>query len=58
VTYTRTWCWRTQQATASGTLAETEALADTCMADYDVAGWRGADYRDGDDISIPGQPHS
>ena len=43
------------QATASGALAEMEALADKCMADYDEAGWRGGDYSDGSDISILGK---
>ncbi len=43
------------QATASGALAEMEALADKCMADYDEAGWRGTDYSDGSDISILGK---
>jgi 4-hydroxyphenylacetate 3-monooxygenase len=41
-----------QQAQASGTLTEMEALADRCMADYDEDGWRHGAYRDGADVSI------
>jgi 4-hydroxyphenylacetate 3-monooxygenase len=44
-----------QQATASGALADMEALADKCMADYDEDGWTGDTYRDGSDISILGK---
>jgi 4-hydroxyphenylacetate 3-monooxygenase len=44
-----------QQATASGTLADMEALAERCMADYDEDGWTGDTYRDGSDISILGK---
>ncbi len=44
-----------QQATASGALAEMEALADKCMADYDETGWRGTDYHSGADVSILGK---
>jgi 4-hydroxyphenylacetate 3-monooxygenase len=45
-----------QQAQASGALAEMEALADRCMADYDEDGWRHSAYRDGADVSILGRP--
>ncbi len=44
-----------QTATAMGTLADLEALADKCMADYDEDGWKDADYKDGSDISIVGK---
>jgi 4-hydroxyphenylacetate 3-monooxygenase len=44
-----------QQATASGTLADMEALAERCMADYDEDGWTGDTYRDGSDVSILGK---
>ena len=44
-----------QQAQASGALDEMVALAEQCMADYDEDGWKDADYRDGDDISIIGK---
>jgi 4-hydroxyphenylacetate 3-monooxygenase len=44
-----------QQATASGTLADMEALAERCMADYDEDGWTGDTYRDGSDIGILGK---
>ena len=44
-----------QQATASGALAEMEALARACMADYDIDGWRDLPYADGSDISILGR---
>jgi 4-hydroxyphenylacetate 3-monooxygenase len=43
------------QATASGALADMEALADRCMADYDEDGWKDGDYKDGSDISILGK---
>ena len=31
-----------QQAQASGSLKEMEALVDRCMADYDENGWKGS----------------
>jgi 4-hydroxyphenylacetate 3-monooxygenase len=43
------------QAQASGALAEMEALADRCMADYDEEGWRNGAYSDGADVSILGK---
>ena len=43
------------QATGSGALADMEALADKCMADYDEDGWIGDTYSDGSDISIVGK---
>ena len=42
-------------ATGSGALAEMEALADKCMADYDEDGWTDGGYKDGSDISIVGK---
>jgi 4-hydroxyphenylacetate 3-monooxygenase len=44
-----------QMATASGALAEMEAFADRCMADYDEDGWTSDTYKDGSDISILGK---
>jgi 4-hydroxyphenylacetate 3-monooxygenase len=44
-----------QQAQASGTLKEMEALADRCMADYDEDGWRNPAWRDNADISVVGR---
>jgi 4-hydroxyphenylacetate 3-monooxygenase len=41
-----------QLAMGSGTLAEMEALAERCMADYDEDGWRHPAYKDGSDISL------
>jgi 4-hydroxyphenylacetate 3-monooxygenase len=41
-----------QLAQGSGTLAEMEALAEQCMADYDENGWNHPAYRDGADISV------
>ncbi|MCC6777603.1 MAG: Pyoverdin chromophore biosynthetic protein pvcC [Hyphomicrobiales bacterium] len=39
-------------AQGAGTLAEMEALAEQCMADYDENGWKHPAYRDGADISV------
>ena len=44
-----------QQAQASGTLGEMEALVERCMADYDENGWRHPAYHDGSDISLVGK---
>ncbi len=44
-----------QQAMGSGALAEMEALADKCMADYDEDGWKHPAYKDGSDMSIVGK---
>jgi 4-hydroxyphenylacetate 3-monooxygenase len=41
-----------QQAQASGSLKDMEALAEQCMADYDENGWKDPAYHDGADISI------
>ena len=41
-----------QQAQASGALDEMTALADKCMADYDVDGWTDPAYFSGDDVSV------
>jgi 4-hydroxyphenylacetate 3-monooxygenase len=41
-----------QQAQASGSLKEMEALVEGCMADYDEDGWRDSAYYNGDDVSI------
>jgi 4-hydroxyphenylacetate 3-monooxygenase len=43
-----------QQAQATGTLKEMEALAEQCMADYDEDGWRHPAYQDPSDISVVG----
>jgi 4-hydroxyphenylacetate 3-monooxygenase len=43
-----------QQAQASGTLKEMEALAEACMADYDEDGWRDPAYHGGEDVSVLG----
>ena len=40
------------QAQGSGALADMEALADSCMADYDENGWTDPAYSSGEDISI------
>ena len=40
-----------QQAQASGSLKEMEALVEQCMADYDEDGWKDPAYHDGSDIS-------
>jgi 4-hydroxyphenylacetate 3-monooxygenase len=42
-------------ATSTGALAEMEALADRCMADYDEDGWNDESYSDGSDVSIIGK---
>jgi len=42
-------------ASGSGALAEMEALADRCMADYDEDGWKSDRYSDGSDVSILGK---
>jgi 4-hydroxyphenylacetate 3-monooxygenase len=44
-----------QQAQASDAIAQMEALAERCMADYDEDGWRHPAYRDGADVSILGK---
>jgi len=44
-----------QQAQASGSLKEMEALVERCMADYDESGWNDPAYRDGSDISVLGR---
>ncbi len=41
-----------QQAQATGSLKEMEALAEQCMADYDENGWRHPSYADPGDVSI------
>jgi 4-hydroxyphenylacetate 3-monooxygenase len=43
-----------QHAMGSGTLAEMEALAERCMADYDENGWRHPAYRGNEDVTILG----
>jgi 4-hydroxyphenylacetate 3-monooxygenase len=44
-----------QQAQASGSLKDMEALVDRCMADYDENGWKVSDYHSADDVSIVGK---
>jgi 4-hydroxyphenylacetate 3-monooxygenase len=44
-----------QQAQASGSLKEMEALVDKCMADYDEDGWKDPTYYSGADISVLGK---
>jgi len=44
-----------QQAQASGSLKEMEALVDKCMADYDEDGWKDPTYYNGADISVLGK---
>jgi 4-hydroxyphenylacetate 3-monooxygenase len=39
-----------QQAQASGSLKEMEALVEQCMADYDEDGWKDPAYHNGDDV--------
>jgi len=41
-----------QQAQATGSLKEMEALAEGCMADYDENGWNDPAYYDNADISV------
>lgn len=40
------------QAKGSGAIAEMEALADACMADYDENGWTDGAYHDNSDVNI------
>ncbi len=40
------------EAQSSGSLAEMEALAEKCMADYDLDGWTDPAYHDGADLSV------
>ena len=44
-----------QQAQASGSLKEMEALVERCMADYDESGWKDPAYRDGSEASVLGR---
>src|ERR1700719_3752487 len=44
-----------QQAQASGSLKEMEALVDQCMADYDEDGWKDPAYHDTADITALGK---
>ena len=44
-----------QQAQASGSLGEMEALVERCMADYDENGWLASGYHSGDDVSVVGK---
>jgi 4-hydroxyphenylacetate 3-monooxygenase len=44
-----------QQAQGNGTLKAMEALAESCMADYDEDGWKHPAYRDGKDVSAVGK---
>jgi len=44
-----------QQAQASGSLKEMEALVERCMADYDEDGWKDPAYHSSEDISIVGR---
>ena len=41
-----------QQAQASGSLKEMEALVERCMADYDENGWIAEGYYNGNDVSV------
>ena len=44
-----------QTAQASGELKDMEALADTCMSDYDLDGWTDGPWHDGSDVSVLGK---
>jgi 4-hydroxyphenylacetate 3-monooxygenase len=44
-----------QQAQASGSLKEMEALVERCMADYDESGWNDPAYCDGSEVSVLGR---
>ncbi len=44
-----------QHAQASGALAEMEAFAEACMAEYDVDGWKDDRFHDGGDVSLLGK---
>jgi 4-hydroxyphenylacetate 3-monooxygenase len=44
-----------QQAQASGSLKEMEALVERCMADYDESGWKDPAYCDGADVCVLGR---
>lgn len=44
-----------QHAMGSGSLAEMEALAEQCMADYDEDGWRHPAYHGNEDVTVLGR---
>src|SRR5262247_3070112 len=44
-----------QHAQATGATREMEALADACMADYDINGWTSDTWYDGSDVSVLGK---
>jgi 4-hydroxyphenylacetate 3-monooxygenase len=44
-----------QTAQANGDLKAMEALADTCMSDYDLDGWTDGPWHDGSDVSVVGK---
>lgn len=44
-----------QHAQATGVTKQMEALADKCMADYDLDGWTSDTWHDGSDVSVLGK---
>ncbi len=44
-----------QHAQATGVTKQMEALADQCMADYDLDGWTGDTWHNGSDVSVLGK---
>jgi 4-hydroxyphenylacetate 3-monooxygenase len=44
-----------QQAQASGSLKDMDALVERCLADYDETGWKVSGYYSADDVSIIGK---